>query len=55
MRAINFEAMVAANRELVGKLPEAPKAYRTWNPERVAYDTDEANLDLFREMFVSPY
>ena len=41
MRAINFEAMVAANRELLSKLP-APKASSvTWNPERMAWDLND--------------
>ena len=38
MRAINFEAMVAANRELVSKLPEAAAHSVTWNPERLGWD-----------------
>ena len=40
MRAINFEAMVAANRELVSKLPEAPANTITWNPERLSFDVN---------------
>lgn len=40
MRAINFEAMVEANRELIAELPVAPANTITWNPERLAYDVD---------------
>ena len=41
MRAINFEAMVAANRELVANLPEPAAFTVTWNPERLAWDLND--------------
>ena len=49
--AVDFDALVARNREIILNAPEAPKSALTWNPERLAYDVDEENLDLFNEMF----
>lgn len=51
--AINDAALIAHNRELIASLPEAKPAYRTWNPDRLAYDVNEACLDLYHEMFVT--
>ena len=36
--AINFEAHVARNRELIQALPESLENYRTWNPTTLRYD-----------------
>ena len=49
--AINFEAHVARNRELIAELPEPRVSALTWNPSTLSYDLDEDNLDLFYEMF----
>ena len=35
--AINLEAHIARNRELINKLPEAPMNNRTWCPELLRY------------------
>ena len=35
--AINLEAHVARNRELISKLPEAPLNNRRWDPETLSY------------------
>ena len=40
MKAINFEAMVAANRERLLKLPAAPVNTVTWNPAKLGYDVN---------------
>ena len=38
-KAIDFDTLVAANRELLAKLPETKTVnIRTWNPEKVDYD-----------------
>ena len=36
--AINLEAHVARNRELIQALPERLENYRTWNPTTLRYD-----------------
>ena len=36
--AINLEAMVARNRELIANKPQPVANFRTWNPERLRYD-----------------
>lgn len=47
MKAINFEAMVAANRERILNLPEAPANTVTWNPERLAFDVNTKGVTTF--------
>ena len=37
-KAIDFDAMVARNREIITANPEALQNYRTWNPETLRYD-----------------
>ena len=39
-KAVDFEAMVAANRELVSKLPQPAANTITWNSERLSFDVD---------------
>ena len=51
--AINFEAHVARNRELIQALPEPAESSITWNPSSCSYDVDEDLLDLYHEMFTA--
>ena len=48
-KAIDFDAAVARNRELISSLPQPKKNFRTWNPEKVAYEyaTQSDNLTQF--------
>ena len=50
-KAIDMDAQVAANREIIKKLPLRKLTSLTWNPAKLAYDVDENVLDLYREMF----
>lgn len=36
--AIDFDAHVARNAELIAALPERLENYRTWNPSTLRYD-----------------
>jgi|DEB0MinimDraft_10_1074344.scaffolds.fasta_scaffold137128_2 hypothetical protein len=50
-KAIDMDAQVAANREIIKELPQQKLTSLTWNPAKLAYDVDESTLDLSREMF----
>ena len=50
-KAVDADAQIARNREIIQALPAARVSALTWNPQRLRYDLDEANLDLFAEMF----
>jgi hypothetical protein len=50
-KAIDMDAQVAANREIIKELPQQKLTSLTWNPAKLAYDVDESTLDLSQEMF----
>lgn len=45
--AIDLEAYVARNRELITKLPAQPANTITWNPATLSYDVDTKGVTTY--------